>query len=180
MSATWWCKQLLNQTWWFWSNLDPEIVIIWIEIMFLVQNIVICFLCYCHCYKNRAYKNIQETACECPFFFFFFTFLDLFCYSVKIYLSKVLFILNFPYTGPPVLHHTVIFLHAGRVFRWISEAELLPFHKKEGKIQKGRREDKDPINSCWVNRQTGTAEQESPLKRRHIFFWWQLIILFKI
>lgn len=82
------------------------------------------------------------------------------------YLSKVLLIFHFPHILPPVLYHMVIiFLYAVRFFSWISEAELLPFYKEEDKIQKGKREDKDPINSCSVNRQTGTAERESPLKK---------------
>lgn len=43
---------------------------------------------------------------------------------------------------------------------------FLPFYKEEDKTQKGRREKKAPINSSWVNRQTGAAEQGSPLKKK--------------
>lgn len=84
--------------------------------------------------------------------FFYFTFLDLYpCISclVIMCLSKALLIFHFPHILPSVSYHMVIiFLYAGRSLKWISEAELLPFYKEEDKIQKGRREDKDPINSC--------------------------------
>lgn len=124
--------------------------------------------------------GLQETDCTC--LFFFFSFLDLYVLFGKhlVWIKCFLFsfFLIFPlmfYTSWP----SFVYMQ-GDFFQLDLWGSVLPFYKEKDKIKKGRREDKAPINSSWVNRQTGAAEQRSPLKKTHIFFWWHLIILFKI
>lgn len=115
------------------------------------------------------------------FFFFLFSFLDLYLLFGKHVIWIKYFLFSFSSCSPswpsiPRGHHLSIRKEIFQLELWGS---VLSFYKEEDKIQKGRRENKAPINSSWANRQTGAAEQGSPLKKSHIFFWWHLIILFK-
>lgn len=122
-------------------------------------------------YWNTQLKCLQEVCRRqtVHVFYFSFRFLDLHLLFGKQVVWIKYFLFSFssysPSCSKPRGHHSSICKEIFQLDLWGS---VMPFYKEKDKIQKGRRENKAPINSSWVNRQTGAAEQGSPLKKTHI------------